>query len=158
TRYAGTAMAVPSIWAGGLVPRILEQPQFLRRNLLMKLLDANRYLRIMDVDHVVEGLVPRDDSLVELDRGKGTMEFDLCGTLSELQQRLPRDRARPLFFYSLPQNVHIAVAMKRKVPADESYPPEFDEQVASSVHRVDECLGRFVEALQRDGLYENSVI
>jgi hypothetical protein len=158
TRYAGTALAVPSIWAGGMTIHTLEQHDFERRNTLLKLLDANRYVRMMDFDHLVEELVPRDAGIVQLDRGKGTMDVDVCTTVAELEQRLGgRDRARPVFFYSLPQNVHIAVATRRAVPAGESY-PGFYPSIASSIRRIDGCLGGFVEFLKSNDLYDDSVL
>jgi hypothetical protein len=159
TRYAGTALAVPSIWAGAMLPHVLDQPpDFLSRNTLLKLLVVNGYRRIMDLDHIVKELVPRDASLEELDRGKGTMDVDVCGTTTELEGKLQKDRGRPAFFYSLPQNVHIAVAAKRPVPAGESYPAEFFDRTASSVRRVDACVGSFISFLKREGLYDNSII
>jgi len=158
TRYAGTALAVPSIWAGGMTIHTLEQHDFGRRNTLLKLLDANRYLRVMDFDHLVEELVPHDANGLELDRGKGTMDVDVCTTVAELEQRLgERDRARPVFFYSLPQNVHIAVATRRAVPASESY-PGFYPSIASSIRRIDGCLGGFVDFLKTTNLYDDSVL
>ena len=157
TRYAGTALAVPSIWAGGLTIHTLEQYDFARRNTLLKLLDANRYVRMMDFDHLVEELVARDANTVELDRGKGTMDIDVCATTAELEQRLDgRDRARPVFFYSLPQNVHIAVATRLRVPAGKY--PGFYAPIAASLERIDGCLGGFVDYLKARGLYDDSVL
>jgi sulfatase-like protein len=158
TRYSGTALAVPSIWAGGMMLHSLDQPEFGRRNALLKLLDANRYLRLMDIDHIVGDLVPADSNLVQLDKGKGTMQFDLCTTVTELEANLrSADPARPVFFYSLPQNVHISIASSRKVPGGESY-PGFFAPVASSVHRLDGCIGGFIDSLKRMNRYENSII
>jgi len=158
TRYSGTGLAVPSIWAGGMVPHTLEQPAFAGRNTLGKLLDANGYRRIMDIDHVVEELMPRTADLEELDRGKKTTELDLCATLDQLEAALQRRNDRPVFFYSLPQNVHIAIATRRPVPPDESYPARFYDRVASSVHRIDGCLGGFVDFLKRQNLYDDSIV
>ncbi len=67
------------------------------------------------------------------------------------------DDPRPTFFYTLPQNDHIAVASKRKVPPGETY-PGFFAPVASSVRYVDGCFGRFVDSLKRTGLYDRSII
>ena len=152
SRYSGTALAIPSIWAGGMVPHMLDQPDFLRRNTLLKLLDANDYLLLMGIDHIVEGLVPVDGNFIRLDEGKGTMDVDVCGTVDELARTVQNNRGRPMFFYSLPQNVHIAVATKRTVPENESYPAGFYDRIASSVHRVDACLGRFIDFLRREDL------
>jgi len=158
THYAGTALAVASIWAGGLVPHALEQPAFESRNTLLKLLDANNYARMMNLDHVVNGLVAPDEHLVQLDRGKGTMEFDVCATMTELEANVQRtDPSRPVFFYSLPQNVHIAVSSRRKVPAGESY-PGFFAPVASSVRRIDGCIGGFVDFLKRTHRFDRSIV
>ncbi len=158
TRYAGTALAIPSIWSGGMMPHSLEQPGFEHRDTLLKLLNANHYVRMMNVDHIIGDLVARDANLVELDAGKGTMEFDLCDTVDELAAKMAAaDPARPVFFYSLPQNVHIAIASRRKVPEGESY-PGFFAPVASSVRRIDGCVGRFVDFLKRTNRYDNSII
>ncbi|HEV3142191.1 MAG TPA: sulfatase-like hydrolase/transferase, partial [Vicinamibacterales bacterium] len=158
TRYAGTALAVPSIWAGGMVIHTLEQPAFGRRDTLLKLLDADGYVRLMDLDHVIDELVPRDPNLIPLDRGKTTMQFDVCTTVNELEERVTENAdRRPVFFYSLPQNVHISIASHRKVPDGESY-PGFFAPVASAVRRVDGCLGGFVDFLKRTNRYDNSII
>jgi arylsulfatase A-like enzyme len=158
TRYSGTGLAVPSLWAGGMVPHALEQPDFARRNTLAKLLEANSYRRIMDIDHVIEPLLPRDAELEELDRGKRTTEFDLCITLNELEHHVRQRADRPVFFYTLPQNVHIAIATRRPVPPGEGYPARFYDRIASSVRRVDACLGGFLDFLRREQLYDDSII
>jgi len=158
TRYAGTALAVPSIWAGAMMPHSLEQPEFGRRNTLLKLLDANHYLRVMNIDHIIGDLVPADPNLVQLDKGKGTMQFDVCTTVGELETKLTEaDPSRPVFLYTLPQNVHISIASRRKVPDGESY-PGFFAPVASSVHRIDGCFGGFIDFLKRTNRYDNSVV
>ena len=158
TRYAGTALSVPGIWAGGMVPHVIRQPEFARRNTLLKLLNANGYMRVMDMDAINDELVPRDNRLVELDKGRAPMEYDLCRTLDELERKLPERGSHPAFFYTLPQSVHIAVATQRRVPPGESYPRGFDNRIASSVRRVDGCIGGFVEYLKREGEYDNSII
>jgi len=160
TRYSGTALAVPSIWSGGMMLHTLDQKAFGSRNTLLKLLDANGYLRAMDIDHVVHDLVPStaDPNFVHLDKDKGTMQVDFCTTRGELESTLlANHRSRPVFFYSLPQNVHISIAVSRGVPQGESY-PGFFEPVASSVHRIDACIGDFVDFLERTGLYDESVV
>ena len=60
TRYAGTALAVASFWSGGMTIHTLDQTDFTRHNTLLKLLDANGYIRMMDFDSVVSELVPND--------------------------------------------------------------------------------------------------
>jgi hypothetical protein len=159
TRYSGTALSVPAIWTGGMVPHMVPQREFGRRNTLLKLLDQNGYRRLMDMDSVVETLELRGGSFLQLNPGKSmTMDNDFCTTITALASALPRDRARPTFFYSLPQNVHVGVAAKRAVPAGETYPSVFYDRVASSVHRLDACVGGFVDLLKRENLYDDSVI
>jgi hypothetical protein len=158
TRYSGTPLSIAGLWRGGMTIHTLEHNDFAAHNTLLKLLDANRYVRIMDFDHVVTDLVPNDANAVQLDRGKGTMDVDLCATTTELESQLSaRDTSRPVFFYSLPQNVHIAVAGRRQVAAGEKY-PGFFAPVASSVGRIDACFGRFVQFLKQTRLYDDSVI
>src|SRR5262249_9332982 len=69
TRYAGTALSVPSIWAGGMVPHMAFQSMFEPRNTLDRLLDAEGYRRVMDLDNIVQQLLPRDAKVEQLDRG-----------------------------------------------------------------------------------------
>ncbi len=158
TRYAGTSMAVPSIWAGGMMLHTLAPVEFGKRDTLLKLLEANGYQRWLTMDHIMEEIAPRGANFVQLQPDKQTMQHDVCATVEELETRLAQPgRSRPVFFYSLPQNVHIAIASKRPVPAGESY-PGFFEPVASSIRQIDACLGRFVAFLKRTQLYDNSVI
>lgn len=158
TRYAGTAMAVPSIWAGGMLVHELEQRQFAGRNALMKLLKADGYEVVMTIDHIAKELVMRGPGLTEMDPQLGTMQVDLCRTVDELAAMLDAGQERqPMFVYTLSQNAHIANAASRKLAPGESY-PGFYGPVASSVRRLDGCVGRFVEFLKRSHLYDRSII
>jgi hypothetical protein len=158
TRYSGTLLSVPAIWAGGMVPHMVRQTAFRRRNTLLKLLEANDYARLMDIDSVVETLDVRDDHLVELNVNASRFSVDFCTTVKELEHKLPRDRSHPTFVYSLPQNVHPGGWRRRDVPAGEHYPPMFTDRVASSVRHVDACVGQLVALLKRERLYDDSVI
>lgn len=158
TRYAGTAMAVPSIWAGGMLMHELEHRRFAGRNSLMKLLTADGYQVVMTIDHIAKELVTRGPRLTEMDPQLGTMQVDLCRTVDELAAMLDADQARrPMFVYTLSQNAHIANAASRKLEPGESY-PGFFPPVASSIRRLDGCVGRFVEFLKRSRLYDRSII
>ncbi|PWT80241.1 MAG: hypothetical protein C5B57_12525, partial [Blastocatellia bacterium] len=159
TRYAGTGLAVPSIWAGGMLIHMLEQRPFDGRNALLKLLDGDGYRRVMGIDHIIRELIPPSADVVELDRDVPPMECDFCRTMHELESRLATslvDR-RPVFSYTLSQNVHIAVASKRIVPPDRSY-QGFFAPVAESVRQVDSCFADFIAFLRRLRLYDDSVI
>jgi hypothetical protein len=158
TRYSGTLLAVPSIWAGGMVPHAFRQPQFQDRDALLKLLDGNDYRRVMDTDVVVETFNIRDKHLTELNPGHELWAAtDFCTTVDTFR-RLPQDRSQPMFFYSMPENIHPTVALERKVPAGETYPAGFDARVASSLHRIDACFGSFVDFLKSERLYDDSII
>jgi hypothetical protein len=158
TRYSGTGLSVPAIWSGGMVAHAVVQPAFERRNTLGTLIDGLGYQRFMVMDSVVSEVMPLRAPDVQLERNKKNVDLDVCDLVAELDQRLPAaDAAQPVFVYALPQNIHIAVASRRKVPDGESY-PGFFAPVASSLGRADECLGRFFESLKRSGLYDRSII
>ncbi len=159
TRYAGTALAVPSIWAGSMLIHMLEERPFDSRNALLALLDADGYRRVMSVDNIMGELLPPERPGVELDRGVAPMDRDFCRTMHELEGRLAdsSDDRRPVFSYALPQNVHIAVASKRSVPEGHTY-PGFFAPVAASVRQVDECFGEFIGFLRRSKLYDDSIV
>ena len=158
TRYAGTYLSVDSLWEGGLPFHAADQTDFDRRNTLRKLLLVNRYRPIMTRDNVVSELVPESDDVVVLGRGKRQMEIQTCSTLTELQSALAaRDHNRPVFFWSLPQDVHLGVMTSVKVPEGEAYPGFFDK-VASQLRRLDGCVGGLVDYLKQTGLYDESII
>ena len=159
TRYSGTGMSVPSIWAGGMIIHVVQQPAFARRNTLMKLVEANHFTQMMTVDNIVEDYVARDATVRRLGGDIGKTEFDACRTLGELERALDArgPDAGPAFFYALPQNAHIATAAMRTMPPKETYPGFFDK-VAAGVHEVDTCLGHFIGFLKRAHLYDDSVI
>src|SRR5207249_7034601 len=158
SRYGGTFLAVPSIWAGGLVIHRTAMPSFERTNALEKLFDVDDYRWYMSVDtHIGPLLSPRPD-LVELDRGRNVMQFDLCRTLGELTEKLAgRTETRPIFAFNLPQNLHISQRQHAPVPAGEHY-EGFFEPYAAEVHRLDKCFGEFVSYLKRTRLFDDSVI
>jgi hypothetical protein len=156
-RYAGTALAVPSIWSGGMMIHELEPHDFDRRNGLRKLLDADGYHVVLTMDHIVKDLMPQRAGMTELDPALPDIERDMCRTAGEIEPILATRDPRPLFVYTLPQNDHIAVASKKKLGPGESY-PGFFAPVASSVRDVDACFGRLVDSLKRAGLYDRSLI
>jgi hypothetical protein len=156
-RYAGTALAVPSMWSGGMMIHQFEPHDFDRRNGLRKLLDAESYHVVLTMDHIVKDLMPQRAGMTELDPALPDIERDMCRTAGEIEPILATRDPRPLFFYTLPQNDHIAVASKKELAPGESY-PGFFAPVASSVRYVDACFGRLVDSLKRAGLYDRSLI
>jgi arylsulfatase A-like enzyme len=94
------------------------------------------------------------------------MSYRLCHTLDDLEEKLqtgmqmrqlPGGDRRPVFAYSLPQDLHISHIRSRPVPAGKSY-PGFLAPVAAQVEEMDGCFGRFIQFMKETGLYEESVI
>src|SRR5262249_47772308 len=143
---------------GGLPFHTSEVAGFDRRNTLGKLLDANRYQPIMTRDHVVGELLPPSADAIVLERGRKQMEMHACPAVGELESALAaRDPGRPIFFWSLPQDVHISVLTNLTVPAGEAYPGFFDK-FGFQLRRLDACVGRLVDILKRADLYDDSII
>jgi hypothetical protein len=157
TKYGGTGLSLPSIWTGAVGVHKQYVTPFHPMNTLEKLLAANRYQRVMSVDVIMEPLLRPDPSTIQLDRGVGTMDFELCRTLDEMQQKYPAADAPPVFGYSLPQDLHVSNIVKGSVPRGETY-PGFYAPYAWRVHRIDGCFGRFVDFLKRRGIYDRSVV
>ena len=157
TRYGGTGLSLPSIWTGSVGVHKQYVTPFHPMNTLEKLLAANRYQRVMSLDVIMEPLLRPDASTIQLDRGIGTMDFQLCRTLDEMQQKFPAAGAPPVFGYSLPQDLHVSNIVKGSVPPGEAY-PGFYAPYAARVRRIDGCFGRFVDFLKRRGVYDNSLV
>jgi Sulfatase len=159
TRYGGTSMAVPSMWAGGLLLHSAYHPPFHPVNALEKLIDAGGYQPLLTLDHIMAPLLTRSTALIEVNRGLETMKFDMCNTVSDLELNAERARLgpRPLFSYALIETLHISLVFNRPVPPGQSY-AGFYGPVAAEARRLDGCFGRFIEYLKRSGLYEDSVV
>jgi arylsulfatase A-like enzyme len=96
---------------------------------------------------------------VELDRETDIVDYDLCQTLDELRRNLNGGigGGRPVFAYSLPQNLHISRIRFKPAPTDSTYAGFFG-QAAAQIQHMDGCFGTFIEALKENGLYDDSVI
>jgi hypothetical protein len=159
SRYGGTGLSVPSIWAAGMIPHKEYVTPFGPMNALAKLLAAYDYRRFITADHITDALFPRSADTVDLDRTVPEMRHTLCGTLTELESKLqaaPRD-SRPVFGHTRPLDLHIGNVWTARPDPGESY-PGFHAAYASRVHRMDACFGRFIEFLRHDGLYDDSVV
>src|SRR4029079_18240229 len=85
TRYGATGLSLPAIWSGAVgVHRQYVLP-FAPMNTLEKLLTVNRYQRVMSTDVLMARLLRPDPGTIELDRGRRTLDYDLCATLQELE-------------------------------------------------------------------------
>jgi hypothetical protein len=161
TRYGGTGLSEPALWTGGALLHKQYVTPFYPMNSLQKLLDAERYRLYLTRGEILETILGPTSDVVPLAVGVPEMQYDLCGVLDELTTRLGpgRDPQRPVFAYSLPQNLHVASINREghSVPAGESY-PGFYAPYASRMKRIDACFGRFVEFLKKTGRYDNSII
>jgi hypothetical protein len=157
TRFGGTGLSVPAIWAGSALVHKQYVLPFHPMNTLEKLLDVNRYRTMIGRDSIMDRLLEPTSAADALDAGVANMDYRLCGTLGQLETKLASlDPSTPLFGYSLPQDVHMS-----RLPASVEGGPEyqgFHAPYATKVHAIDACFGRFVDALKARGLYERSLI
>jgi hypothetical protein len=159
TRYGGTGLAVPSIWAGALQIHKQYVTPFAPTNALAKLLDAAGYRRAVGFDHITDQLFGFPSGSTILDRAVPEMMHTFCGTIAQLQADISAhggDR-RPLFAHTRPLDLHIGNTRFASVPQGESY-PGFFAPYAARVHRIDDCFGDFVAFLKRTGRYDNSIV
>jgi hypothetical protein len=157
TRYGGTGLSVPAIWAGTALPHKQYAEPFHRMNTLEKLLEVNQYRRFIGLDSVMGPLLEPSPLIEALDRHLTTMDFELCRTLGELERKLSvRAGAGPVFAYSLPQDLHMSRLTRWSAPAGDF--TGFFAPYAGRVQALDACFGRFVDALKRLGLYDRSLV
>lgn len=163
TRYAGTTLSEPAIWAGAMLLHKHYIQPFHPVNGLEKLLDADGYQRFISVDTVLQVLLRLTPDLVRLDENvRIWTEEDFCSTARDVEAKISRfqDRQRPSFIFAQPQNVH-GITLSR-LGADRQpkkpYPARFRPVLASEIERLDGCFGKFVHYLRSAGLYDNSII
>jgi hypothetical protein len=95
TRFGGTGLSVPAIWAGSaLVHKQYVQP-FHPMNTLEKLLDVNGYRKVVGRDSIMGRLLDASPRLDELDAGVANMDYHLCGTLGRSRPSSPRPIRHP---------------------------------------------------------------
>ncbi len=159
TRYGGTGLSVPALWAGGLLIHQQYVKPFGPMNALHRLLVAEGYEPMIGLDSIMSVLLADEPAVVELDRGVPTVRYDLCRTLDEVQEKLARRPAGSpsVFVYTLPQNLHISRVRSLEAPAGADY-PGFFAPVAAEIERMDECFGRFLDRIQSTSVWENSVV
>jgi arylsulfatase A-like enzyme len=130
-------------------------------NALRKLLEAERYHSFISRDSILQTVVEGYSGMTELDHDKGTMDYDLCESLSELESKIDSGAAagRPMFAYTQPQNIHISVINRQGAKSIDglSY-PGFYAPYASRMRRMDSCFGKFVGFLKRKNIYDSSIV
>jgi hypothetical protein len=157
TRYGGTGLSEPAIWAGSALAHKQYVLPFHPMNALEKLLDANGYRRFVGLDSILQHILVRSDSLDELDAGIATVDYQFCRTLNQLESKLASaDPAVPIFAFSKAQDVHMSRLPATNEPGAEYR--SFHKPYATKVHAIDACFGRFIDSLKRRGVYERSLI
>ncbi|MGE0816971.1 MAG: sulfatase-like hydrolase/transferase [Vicinamibacterales bacterium] len=157
TRYGGTGLSVPAIWAGSALPHKQYVTPFHPMNALEKLLDANGYRRIQSFDNIMNPLFRPGAPIEDVGRGRGDLDIELCRTLEQLAPAVARAPAgTPIFGYSRPLDVHMSQMSRWATPEGDF--TGFFAPYAGRVRSLDACFGRFIEALERLGLYDDSLI
>lgn len=159
TRYGGTALAVPSIWAGAMLFHTLYVKPFAPMNALQKLLDANQYRQFITADDIVDQLFVPANNIVPLAPTVTEMAHGFCPTVDALMaaMRARPDDNRPVFGHMRTLDLHIGNISSGSVPAGESYPGFFGSY-AARVRTIDTCFGRFITFLKSNNLYDRSVV
>jgi arylsulfatase A-like enzyme len=161
TRYGATGLSEPSIWVGGLLLHKQYIEPFYPMNTLEKLLEVEGYQTYLSLDTILTSILRPSTSIVELDEGVLNRDYDTCHSLRDLATKLHdrKDRTRPVFAYTQPQNLHVSQITRQgsSVPEGESY-PGFHAPYATRVKDVDRCFGAFIAALKAEGLYDDSIV
>ena len=159
TRYGGTGLSMPAIWAGGMILHKEYVLPFQRMNALEKLLTANQYRPVMSMDHITAQIVAPGLQVDELDKGRDEMQYDFCRTLEELQGKLDTGIAegQPVFAHTRSLNLHISKLTERVGAPDPAY-GGFQAPAAAAVRRMDGCFGRFITYLKQKQLYDDSIV
>ena len=159
TRYGGTGLSMPAIWAGGLLAHKEYVLPFQRMNALGKLLAVNGYRSIISMDHITDQLLGPERSVVELDRGRDEMQYDFCTTLAELETRLSPSvtDSGPVFAHTRSLNLHVSKLTNRSVALAHAY-DGFQGPAAAAVGRMDRCFGRFIDFLKARRIYDDSIV
>jgi glucan phosphoethanolaminetransferase (alkaline phosphatase superfamily) len=163
TQYSGTTLSEPAIWSGAMLLHTHYLQPFRRINSLEKLARADNYQMVISYDTVLSQILSPEDNLIKLDTDKTLWNyFEACSTIEQLEHVLdsPRDRARPVFFYAQPMNVHQFARNANPPPSPENWRTrqDFNNRIAYEVHQVDRCMGDFFTYLKSRGQYDNSVI
>lgn len=163
TRYGGTTLSEPSIWAG-MMQLHKQYPQpFHLVNGLEKLIQVDGYKSFITVDIsvLVPLLQPRPDTVRLDETAAKWTDVDFCSTANEALEKIgaQQDQGRPIFLYTQPKNLHIITLGKtiRQRPPKKNYSP-FVNYYASELERLDGCFGNFIQGLRNRHLYDNSII
>jgi hypothetical protein len=159
TRYGGTGLSMPAIWAGSMILHKEYVLPFQPMNALEKLITVNGYRPVMSMDHITAQIVSPSMVVDELDKGRDELKYDLCATLDELKGKLDTGIAggQPIFAHTRALNLHISRLTARVGAPDPAY-GGFQEPAAASVRRMDACFGGFIAYLKDKKLYDDSIV
>lgn len=158
SRYGGTALSMPAIFAGGMILHKLYVTPFAPMNALEKLLVVNDYQRLITKDSISELFTP-SASTTWLGGDTPEMEHMFCSTARELETGLAAWRAGgpPLFVHTRTLDLHVSLIRSAEAPAGKAY-PGFNDAYAARMEQIDGCFGQVMDVLKTSGLYDNSVI
>jgi arylsulfatase A-like enzyme len=163
TRYAGTTLSEPAIWAGSLMLHKHYVRPFHPMNNLEKLMQTDGYDRFLTVDTVLRLLLDPALPVHRLDANMTNWsEQDLCTTATDAERQINTrsDKSKPIFLYTQPQNIHVVSlehARHVRPPLEGTY-PGFQPSAATEIKRLDGCFGSFVSYLKARGVYDNSIV
>jgi hypothetical protein len=161
TRYGGTGLAEPSIWVGGMILHKQYVTPFYPMNALAKLVEAEHYQSFVSMDPILRVVVKPTPNLVELDSDRSGMDYRVCSSLDDLQDKLDHraDPSRPAFAYTQSQDIHISVINREKNSViDTANYGAMYAPYASRLRRADGCFGKFVDYLKARNLFDNSIV
>jgi hypothetical protein len=163
TPYAGTSLSEPAIWTGALLLHAHFMQPFERLNSLEKLAKTDGYQMIVSYDEILREILSPSDDLIKLDTDKKLWnQLEICSTLQQAASAIDHrsDRARPIFLYTQPKNVHQFARndLPQAKAANWSPQPGFNYRVSFELHQVDNCMGGFIRWLKARGLYDNSIL
>ena len=155
SRYAGTALSEPAIWVGAMQLHMQYLEPFPPMNSLQKLLDTDGYQDYISVDPILRMILHPSADIVKLDENIPMWsDLEFSSTLKELEAKIDarRDRRRPIFVYTQPQNVHTwTLERSRKYKTRQ-------EVTVAEMQRIDAAFGEFLQGLRERGIYDNSII
>jgi arylsulfatase A-like enzyme len=161
TRYAGTTLSEPAIWAGAMLLHAHFVQPFGRVNNLEKLAVTDGYQSFVTVDTTLKSLLDNHTDLVQLNdkAGKWT-DVDLCSTVADAESKISdrTDPARPIFMFTQPQNMHLLTVYKRHSDMILHTREQIERAYIEDLRRMDGCFGGFVNFLKKKNMYDNSII
>ena len=161
TRYAGTTLSEPAIWAGSMLLHAHFVQPFGRVNNLEKLAVTDGYQSFVTVDTTLKSLLDNHTDLVRLNdkAGKWT-DVDLCSTVADAESKISdrTDQARPIFMFTQPQNMHLLTVYKRHSDMILHTREQIERAYIEDLRRMDGCFGGFVSFLKKKHMYDNSII